>query len=432
MKQILLIIFFLILGTSAFGQDFDYVAKSSTEAQIEYDSSVEMIKDITPTEDDARLQIAKQVKHIIGPSSKKNKTTTSGNYQITNVNIQAIEENHYKIFYHYHGKAIIDNADAENFSIIIPTNPETIYKRSMVKTKNPCTSEHYNSEDDFWYFWNPNRDGCKLIKGIDYQVVPLTVSKIKNTESTYPEYQNLFDEEGNISIHVFFGMDNPTSSLNALKSDDYSAGNYRAFRKYLLTQNFKMTKWTADQIKEIAPNIGDLLPFVETAQKGKIIYRLFFSPTDIKGNVFGFYQFYKNAIEHASILIYGGHSGLGANLNLDSIEEKLGAKINFSLRYQLFYFDGCNSYQYYNDRYFERKKSESDPNGTKTLDIITNGLSTAADTVENSLEVINSAVTKSLNGIFMSYQTLSQKMDSDNYLGINGDEDNSSPLSLNP
>ena len=133
--------------------------------------------------------------------------------------------------------------------------------------------------------------------------------------------------------------------------------------------------------------------------------------------------------------MYEGHSGLGENLDLESIESSLNEKITLSNRYQIYFFNSCTSYRYYNDNYFQRKISTFDPKGTKKLDILANGLATTFYSMPYSSAALSMALEKALdyvstNSGFLSYQELAKQMDSNNLFGINGDEDNESPMAF--
>ncbi|MDO9182219.1 MAG: hypothetical protein Q7U04_07410, partial [Bacteriovorax sp.] len=322
-----------------------------------------------------------------------------------------------------------------NYPIYLPIDPSTIYSKAMVEDRNPCTDDHYQTIGDFWYFWSPEREGCQLKEGQDYIVINASIKRLPNTKLSYPEYQNLTDEKGNITIHVLFGMDDPTLDRNPLTSSDINANNYRIFRNYLLKNSYVPTTWTEQQVQSIAKTLNGQVPFVETLQKGKLIYRFFYGPTGINEESLGFHWFYKDALEKASIMMYEGHSGLGGHLDLDSIEQNLGEKIKFSKRYQIYFFDSCTSYRYYNNAYFERKRTSSDPTGSKKLDIFTNGLATAFAAMPVASQSIAVALEKALNYAkdgngFVSYQTLTKQIDSQNLFGINGDEDNLAPTKI--
>ena len=104
--------------------------------------------------------------------------------------------------------------------------------------------------------------------------------------------------------------------------------------------------------------------------------RMWYGDTDTyQGRAF--HHFYSQSLSSASVVIYAGHSGLGEYLSPEAIYRRSGLKLNLPKeRYQILFFNGCNSYPYYNLEYFAKKSTEQDPNGTKNLDIITNGLPT--------------------------------------------------------
>lgn len=92
-----------------------------------------------------------------------------------------------------------------------------------------------------------------------------------------------------------------------------------------------------------------------------------------------FAKFFKEAVENADVIIYGGHSGLGGNLDIPSLESKAG-KFKFnSKKRQIFYFDSCASYAYYLTQ-FSGEKTKS------KIDILTNGLSSYFETSQAVLE----------------------------------------------
>jgi hypothetical protein len=406
-----------------------YVGSKSTEAKLEFKGTVQYETTRTPLESTLRNVIEAQLEHIVGPMSKGLASAVpKGDHQVSNIKIISKTKTKITIGYSYKGTFVVQNGPTTTFPIHLVTNPERIYAKSMVGTKNPCTSEHYQSQGDFWYFWSPTRKGCKLVAGVDYVIVNAKLTRFLNTKISYPEYQNLPDEKGNITVHILFGMNDPDLSRNPLDSTDVNAINYREFRSYLVKKGYTATSWSEEKINAIAKTQDGEAPFVETIKKGKLVYRFFFGPTGINEQALAFHWFYKDALEQASIVMYSGHSGLGGHLDLDSIEQSLGETINFSRRYQIYYFDSCTSYRYYNSAYFDKKITLLDSKGTKTLDILTNGLSTAFNTMTTSNTSLAKALEKALSGNgFVSYQTLAKEIDSNNLFGINGDEDNIIP-----
>lgn len=420
-----------------------YVGANSTEAKMNFTATVQIISTRKPTAKTMREYVESQVEHTIGPMSVAKYTAVpKGDQVISGIKLVSSEGNVHTVTYDYTGTIVVQNGPRTNYDLVMPINPATIYQAGMIERKNPetaeleeynpCTDDHYQSEGDFWYFWNPEQEGCLLKKGKDYQVVTAKIERFKNTKISYPEYKNLADANGVTSVHVLFGLDDAESDRNPLTSKDVNAENYRDFRDYLIKNNYVSKKWSKQEISAIAGSTNGALPYIETLTKGKISYRFFFGATGIDEDSLAFHWFYKDAIENASVMIYGGHSGLGGHLDLATIEENLGTPINFNHdRYQIFFFDSCTSYKYYNQNYFERKVSKNDPTGSKKLDIFTNGLATYFSTMPDSNRTISVALDKALNyaekGTYASYQTLAKEIDSENLFGISGDEDNEAP-----
>jgi hypothetical protein len=66
-----------------------------------------------------------------------------------------------------------------------------------------------------------------------------------------------------------------------------------------------------------------------------------------------------------------------------------------------------------------------DPKGTKSLDILANGLSTLFDVMSRGNMTLLKAVDAfAAKGKRMSYQEIAAIIDSDNLFTVNGDEDN--------
>lgn len=412
-----------------------YVGVNSTEAVIEYQTTVQKKWNRTtnPSAKWVKELVDSQVEHMVGPMSMGDVLAVpKGDHVLSEIKLDKIENGFAVVSYKFKGTAVVGNGPREKLDIVLPIAPDTIYESSFVGDKNPCTDDHYQSEGDFWYFWSPEREGCNLKENVDYKIVKAKLTRIANTKKSYPEYSKLPDANGVVSMHVFFGLDDSSKSRDASTSKDINADNYREFRAYLLGHGYTSRKMTETEVKRIAKTSDGKLPYVEVFSKDKMQVRLFFGATGINEDSKAFHWFFKDAIENASIMIYNGHSGLGGHLDLASIEANIETNINFNTnRYQIFFFDSCTSYRYYNQQYLERKMTEQDPKGTKKLDIFTNGLSTYFHVLTNANVVMTEAVEKALqmsaNGQYVSYQTIAQEIDSDNLFGIVGDEDNELP-----
>ena len=434
-KNRIWIIFILgfCLSTSTFGQTERklYVGKDSTEAVMTFDHEVEMKSTTAPTQEEALHHINQQVLHLFGPMGAATyKGVPKGNHEITDIQISR-GKNSYIIRYHYVGTIVLKNGPTTEYEITLPVNPETIYETGLVGWKNPCTDSHYDMEQYFWYFWNPKNQGCRLKEGRDYKRVTAQIQRLANTKDTYPQYDRLVDDSGTIHISLLMGMDNPYLDPNPMNSTDINASNYRAIRNSLLRLGFEsLSTWSKEQIFSIATPRPKPLPYVEELekqdQKAKIVIRLFFGPSEMDELSQTFHYFFKDAIENSSVMIYDGHSGLGEYLDLERMEQEEGFEMQpHQARYQIYYFNSCSSYPYYNSTFFNRKITDSDPKGTKNLDILTNGLSTYFYVLhDTNLAFIRAIDTWADGKARISYQKIAKEIDSGNLFGINGDEDN--------
>ena len=409
-----------------------YVGKDSTEAIMTFDHEVEIESSRAPTDEEVRRHIDRQVLHLFGPMGEAEyKAVPKGNHEITNIETTSQKQNTTVVRYHYVGTIVLENGPKTKYEITLPSNPETVYEKGLVNGRNPCTDPHYDIEKYFWYFWNPENSGCPLEEGRDYKKITTQIQRLENTQKTYPEYERLMDDSGTIHISVLMGMDNPYADRNPMRSKDINASNYRDIRNSLLKMGFKaLGVWTEEQISSIATTELSHIPYVEElekqAEKTKIVVRMFFGPSTMDELSHAFHYFLKDALEHSSVMIYDGHSGLGEYLDLETMEEEE----NFVMqpnpnRYQIYYFNSCSSYPYYNTMFFGRKISETDPKGTKNLDVLTNGLSTFFYVLhDTNLAFIRAIDAWANSKARISYQKIAEQIDSGNLFGINGDEDN--------
>ncbi|MCX7978900.1 MAG: hypothetical protein N2578_07845, partial [Bdellovibrionaceae bacterium] len=282
-------------------------------------------------------------------------------------------------------------------------------------------------------FWSPERPGCRLEKDKHYFVFRASVLRVKNTKVTYPEYARLVDADGVIRMSLLMGMDDPAKGRDPNTSRDINADNFKDIKSTLLKSGYKSQIWNRSEILRVTNGKTDR-GYVETFRKtlirdGRPItleLEVFFGPSGISEDSTAFHWFFKRALETKAIMMYDGHSGLGGHLDLESIEAANQFKIQPNKnKYQIYFFNSCSSYTYYNKMYFSRKRTSTDPRGTKNLDIFTNGLATYFHVMHDTNMALIRAVEAWASGkATISYQALAAEIDSDNLFGINGDEDN--------
>ncbi len=120
-------------------------------------------------------------------------------------------------------------------------------------------------------------------------------------------------------------------------------------------------------------------------------------------------------------MIFDGHSGIGLDSGLPGVRKSTEEKFDLAMdanKYQIFFFNSCSSYSYYNDGIFKRK------HGSENLDVISTGLGTTFEgSVTTNAAFVNAFHLWAKSGHETSYQRLIKDLDTDNMVGVNGDED---------
>lgn len=415
-----------------------FVSKKATEAVMTFTHHVRINGDKKPTKAEAEEQVRNQLMHLFGPMERAEYAgVPKEDHEVKIKKIEKTPEGNFDITYDYEGTVVVEKGPRTKIDLMLPINPSTIYQEAMVGDHNPCTDDHYQSEGDFWYFWSPAPayPGCRLKEGVNYEVFKADIDRIKpQARKTYPEYERLF-EDGVLDMHMFFGLDDPSHGHDPSRSEDVNAVNYVNTRKQLAAMGFVIRKWTSEEIaKVVALENGERI-FVEEAEKPygdgrtKIRIRLVFGEIGIDEKSRPFHYFFRDALKRGSVMLYDGHSGLGGHLDLSAIQKMHNFRITMPKdRYQIFFFNSCTSYTYYNLLYFQKKRGRGkvdDPKGTKNLDILANGLSTLFDAMGTGNMTLVKAFNKwAESGKRTSYQEIAAAIDSDNLFTVNGDEDN--------
>lgn len=430
----------------------EYYGKASTEAILEYESSADIafnqkatLKDLQKS---GKIQASvlelldAQIQHLMGTFQSQSFLDEFGypgvlgeTYTIDFKEFTKLKDGRALVKYSFHGKVVFHSDSFQGKKSIsiplkLPKAPDQIYALGLKGEVNKCTDEHYNSEGDFWYFWDPDMRGCPL-KGDFENVLRFNgrLKRLANTTSTYPEYDLLYGDNENGSLmktSLFLGYIEEIESLTIpnRKDDGYIA--FTEVEQSLVDLGYEL-KEKEDAFRENARgaklkgiNFSRLYEKKLQTKLGKTILsqvEILLSDTDINSKDETFHRHYTTALENSDLIAYDGHSGLGSYLNLDWLPA-------FSFKpkkYQIIYFNGCSSYPYYNGTYFAAK------GGTKYMDLITSGLPTLTNTSSPNMM---SFATPFLTGSLQSYQRLLNQIEISNgdngtYLvGVNGDEDN--------
>jgi len=409
-----------------------FYTSTGFEGKINFTHEVAMTSDRAPTVTSATPIIKRQLAHLFGATQMaQTKGVVKANYKVSNIRyrLDSAAFKKYTVFYDFEGTIALRTfwQTTKSYQFILPINPLTIYNHTSIyrdgKQFNPCTDMKDNDEGHFWYYWNIRMPGCKVFEGTHYKTVNATISPLGNTtKSSYPEYERLVDQDGNIDMTFIVAPYANNDFENPLVSQDDGAKEFRIVRDYLLKAGFK------EESIDNSSKYHTTHEFVLDSKKAKIfVHLLYANPYSSNREGMRDYRIeLKRALESASVVIYSGHSGLGYNLSLADIEKDEGFKIWWdTTRYQIFFFNACSTYAYYADSYFDAKKSPWDVQGTKNLDIITNGTATYFNkTGAANLALLRAIQEWSEGNGRQTYQQIVNTMDSYNIVSINGDEDN--------
>ena len=348
------------------------------------------------------------------------------------------EPGRFLIHYHADIKVLFDSrvfereANSERvsrFEVLLPLAPDRNYAEGVVGSQNRCTDPDFNGIEDFWYFWNPEQEGCPL-KGDRQKVVQVfgQLERLKNTQLSYPHYDDLYGANQNgktFEASVFFGYitdvagevrrakrDSAYASMRFLEADLKSRGFERiaardAFRRYRdgsfhSGQNF-------ERLYELSSGRRGL-------QGKRVRVKILVADTSIEAKDTTFHAELLHALRLSDIVLFDGHSGLGATLSLSRLPK-------FRLhpaKSQVFFFNACSSYPFFNDAFFRRK------GGAKNLEILLAGLPTWAPTSGPNAVTF---LANFLEGKRTSYQQLLGQIEASNgelgssLLGVSGDEE---------
>jgi hypothetical protein len=458
-----------------------FTASGSTEAQLVFRAGVEYRGSAKPTEAEARRAAEKQAQYLFGALAvgKSFGSLMAAPKQVADiklVNLEAAGAGAWRITYDYAGiiQLAKNGQQKGTLRIPLPNNPGTVWETARklaieegASPDSPCGdgSTDHDGASFLWYVWDPSYEACYLEEGKHYTFVQGKFSRFQNSEdkfkATYPEYERMVridpaTGKKYIRIDLLMG----TIDDAVVKPEDVKEGHARvsplkqgglffgdtgaySFRGVYLPlvkgnlvpgAKFTAKPWTDAQVEKIAGKLERIIPYVmdltyEAPTGITVLIRMYMGNTTVgsEGSQ-TFYKFLRDAFARSSNIIYSGHSSLGEGLNLALIEQWINMKLVLDCEhYQGLYMNGCSSYGYYNRDYFRRKAECGNPNdkeGTFNLDVVTNGLATGADTdIHTDLTYIGATLRWAMGKGSMSYQAMAKQLDSDNLLGVNGDED---------
>jgi hypothetical protein len=228
-----------------------------------------------------------------------------------------------------------------------------------------CTDSHYDSQGDFWYFYDPYRRKCgqlleaPLAAPARLRFAPGT----KRALDLSPRLDLLRGNNGNgadFTIDIVHGFNESSKSRKDEGRANFAEVNLR-LRKMGFRETIERNQW------ERPLHRFESSVVLANGKTIRVLIRHLLVNSAIEARSTTFAKFFREAVETADVLIYSGHSGLGGNLDLGLLAQKSGEFVFNPAKRQIFYFESCSSYSYYLEP-FRLQKTRS------RLDILTNAL----------------------------------------------------------
>ena len=391
--------------------DGDDAPITSNDAQIvdfNFDSAV-----TTTAGEDQRKAIVAQLFYTIGALTSEHEANGQvGRVELTNV--KSADAGGGKVKLSYHARLPVawpkGRAVPRRYDVVLPTDT-TALRAFNAKYDGSCGRNEYGQET-FWHDFNPKAAGCAPDAS---DVVRATARVTKNkqvTQAKYPEYDRVW-EDGALEVVAIFGYaeGGGPSDIGQTEYEDFVRRAKEMVPGATQTEAPKSPSIARDLTVSGKVDIGGAAKDVKVT--ALLIDSLYTTGAD-------FARRYDPLSEKADLVVYNGHSELSKNTNALARMGKVMPK-----KYQLFFFDSCDTYAYLDTKLTERRaevNGADDPKGTKYLDVATNVLpSYFMNYASSSLTVFKALLERDTP---KTYNQILDGLPSDQVVVITGEEDN--------
>lgn len=361
--------------------------------------------------------------------------TLSDRQHIQIVSVQNLPHlNLQRIRYEFTGMAIFDKKAFQpkqqvEIPFLVPKQPDTFYEQIFLKWgfergNALCTDDHYNGDVDFFYFWDIGKKGCPLQQDTSllyHGKAHLTARP--NTELTYPNYKELYGDNGNgtrFDVSIIVGYIGDHNQLRRPNRQDIGYGLFREIEKDLVSMGFDYLTPKNRQAGFRIYRDGRRVPginFLHEYARGDVHVKVYLMDTSVSTLDYTYQYYMQEIFRDSDVVYYDGHASTGTYFDSAAIPD---LSLN-PFKHQIFILNGCSTYYYVGSVFFEQK------GGSATLDVITAGLVTLTT---NSMSNFHSFLDGFFNLKTLSYQTILNRVErafvdkGDYLINVSGDEDN--------
>ena len=389
-KQILAIVLSLFIGRLSLAlADTELYSRAADEYMVNFRAlvrtdfnSIEQVRKFSALQkqDFEEYVLKPTTKFVFGPLTNRSMGGEQKGFTLTILWAEAyLEQGVVVIPYDYSGQWLISKkVKPQLFELPLPLNARALKTRNW---KN-CTDPHPDHQDfeSFWYYWDPTRRGCDHQLGQQYQMIkPQLAKKTVQTVLSYPEYDKM-QRNGKVSMTFGFGYVEDAKEPDPYADQDYGMTEFRAFiEKAQASLRIYGFRETAILEKEYLGavvserRIGSRFEFTKAGvnYEVKVVAAADIDQMELFTKSF--------SRDHDAFFGWFGHSRVGNGFDafkVSSLMRQNKSYYSLTADYQMIYWAGCNSYSYYTKPFFDFKANllVQDVKGTRSLDIISNGL----------------------------------------------------------
>lgn len=391
----------------------DFTSAQATLLEFEFDGKL-----VTTDTFDLNQTIQDQLLYTIGHLNGDRSVGRLDTVKITNVTPKRLDDGTTEVSYH----AVLPVAWGsktnlpKSYTLRLPKVIDfSGLEAFSTKYQHDCVDfgAHEVSSGNLWYYYRPNRSGCKLAAEDVVELKASVVKSLENTEGKYPEYHKVWEDK-ELRVVAIFGK----YEEGATTSSDAGIAAYNEF-----VSTIKST-WTD---ATITPDGATSSPGVKnpdvaltaTLPGGKKLVINVLLTDKVSSAPKSFYDRYESLSTEADLIFYNGHAGLGQNVRA------LAKKGKFRTgKYQLFFMNGCDTFAYVDGSLAKTRSTinPDDPTGTKYMDMVTNGMPAFFSSMPDaSMALIRGLADQDHP---KTYQDIFKDVDSSQVVVVTGEEDN--------
>lgn len=309
-----------------------------------------------------------------------------------------------------------------SFELVLPSsNDYDALERFTTAYKSSCVDfgAHDVDSGSMWYYYRPTKSSCNLATADVYRATAEVTTSPINTTGKFPEYNKVWEDNAFNVVAIFGKYEDGATS-----SSDAGISAYNSFvseMKRELPARGTVTS-TPATIPSSPGTAAPRVSWVTTMADGKTINVSAFltdNVTDDLNNDPTFRAAYTQLSTRADFIVYNGHAGLGANIRSLANE---GAWV--AGQYVVVYMNGCDTYAYIDSALNDAHKAKNpdDPNGTKYIDIVANGMPAFFASMSGATMSLFKGLVNYQDP--QTYEQIFRTVDSSQIVLVSGEQDN--------